>query len=157
MVMKIYAVGGYKEIGKNMTVVESGEEAVVLDMGIHLEAYIKYTEDEDIENLSADELKKVGAIPDDSVVEMSLVASVSRESAVDDVFNTGETVEFDDEDAYAFVTSGIEDGIIRATLKMTSDANIISQIESAEFTTERKSTASSKVYFPAAVLHKAER
>jgi ribonuclease J len=66
--MKIYAVGGYNEVGKNMTAVEVGDEAVILDMGLHLESYIKYTEDEDIEKISADELKKVGAIPDDSPI-----------------------------------------------------------------------------------------
>jgi ribonuclease J len=51
-----------------MTAVEVGDEAVILDMGLHLESYIKYTEDEDIEKISADELKKVGAIPDDSPI-----------------------------------------------------------------------------------------
>ena len=67
--MKIYAVGGYNEVGKNMTVVETVDEAVILDMGIHLEPYIKYTENEDIENISTEELRRVGAIPDDSVIE----------------------------------------------------------------------------------------
>jgi len=67
--MKIYAVGGYIEIGKNMSVVESGDDAVILDMGIHLEPYIKYTEDEDIHTLSVDELRKIGAIPNDVEIQ----------------------------------------------------------------------------------------
>ncbi|MCK5282319.1 MAG: RNase J family beta-CASP ribonuclease [Nanoarchaeota archaeon] len=67
--MRIHTIGGYNEVGKNMTAVEIDNEAVILDMGIHLESYIRYTEDEDIENLSAEELMKVGAIPDDSVIE----------------------------------------------------------------------------------------
>lgn len=66
--MKIHAVGGYSEVGKNMTVVESGDDAVILDMGIHLEPYIQLTEDEELEDISIHELKKVGAIPDDSVI-----------------------------------------------------------------------------------------
>ncbi len=37
-------------------------------MGIHLENYINYTEDEDILNLSCDELIQAGAIPDISVI-----------------------------------------------------------------------------------------
>jgi ribonuclease J len=67
--MIIHTIGGYNEVGKNMTAIEIGDEAVVIDMGLHLESYIKYTEDEDIENLSAEELRRVGAIPDDSVIE----------------------------------------------------------------------------------------
>ena len=66
--MRIHAIGGYREIGKNMTAVEIGNDVVICDMGIHLEPYIKYTEDEDIKNISADELRKIGAIPDDSVI-----------------------------------------------------------------------------------------
>lgn len=62
--MKIHAVGGYNEVGKNMTCVETGGEAVILDMGVHLENYIKYTEDEDIVNINPEELIKVGAVPD---------------------------------------------------------------------------------------------
>ncbi|MBD3164800.1 RNase J family beta-CASP ribonuclease [Candidatus Woesearchaeota archaeon] len=67
--MIIHTVGGYNEVGKNMTAVEIENEAVIIDMGIHLEPYIKYTEDEDIGNISAEELRKVGAVPDDSVIK----------------------------------------------------------------------------------------
>ncbi len=62
--MKIHAIGGYNEVGKNMTCIEAGGEAVILDMGIHLENYIKYTEDEDILNINSEELVDAGAIPD---------------------------------------------------------------------------------------------
>ncbi len=62
--LTIHAIGGYNEVGKNMTLIEVDDEAVVLDMGLHLEKYIAYTQDEDIEHLSAAELMKVGAIPD---------------------------------------------------------------------------------------------
>lgn len=62
--IKIHAIGGYNEIGKNMTIIEVDDEAVVLDMGIHLEKYITYTQDEEIKNLSAKELMTAGAIPD---------------------------------------------------------------------------------------------
>ncbi len=69
--IQICAVGGYDEIGKNMTAVKVDEEVVVIDMGLHLDNYIKYTEEEeeDIIEISANELAKVGAIPDDSVIK----------------------------------------------------------------------------------------
>ena len=60
--MKIYAVGGYNEIGKNMSAVEAGYDAVILDMGIHLENYVRLTDDDEIENISVKDLQKAGAI-----------------------------------------------------------------------------------------------
>lgn len=69
--IEICAVGGYDEIGKNMTAVKVDDEAVIIDMGLHLDSYIKYTEEEeeDIIEISADELTKVGAIPNDKVIK----------------------------------------------------------------------------------------
>ncbi|NTV23748.1 MAG: MBL fold metallo-hydrolase [Nanoarchaeota archaeon] len=66
--MEIVAVGGYSEIGKNMTLVVSNGEAVIVDMGIHLENYIQMKGDEDIELYSEDELIKAGAVPDDTKI-----------------------------------------------------------------------------------------
>ncbi|MCP3682993.1 MAG: RNase J family beta-CASP ribonuclease [bacterium] len=68
--IEICAVGGYNEVGRNMTAVKIGEEVVVLDMGLHLENYIRYTEEEeDTIKVSATELSKVDAIPNISVIE----------------------------------------------------------------------------------------
>ncbi len=69
--IEICAVGGYNEIGKNMTAVKVGEEVIIIDMGLHLDSYIKYTEEDedDIVEISASELAKVGAIPNDSVIK----------------------------------------------------------------------------------------
>jgi len=67
--IEICAVGGYSEIGKNMTAIKVDDEVVILDMGLHLDPYIKYTEEEDIMgNINPEELLKVGAIPDDKVI-----------------------------------------------------------------------------------------
>jgi ribonuclease J len=66
--IRVYAVGGYNEVGKNCTAVEVDNEVVVIDLGLHLEKYIKLTEDEDIVKLSGDRLMKVGAVPDISVL-----------------------------------------------------------------------------------------
>ncbi|MFC1704995.1 RNase J family beta-CASP ribonuclease [Nanoarchaeota archaeon] len=53
-----------------MTAIKVDDEVVIIDMGLHMENYIKYTEaNEDIHRLSASELLKVGAIPNDSVIK----------------------------------------------------------------------------------------
>ena len=68
--IEICAVGGYNEVGKNMTAIKVDDEVVIIDMGLHMENYIKFTEeDEDVRNISAAQLLKVGAIPDDSVIK----------------------------------------------------------------------------------------
>ena len=68
--VEIRAIGGYDYIGKNMTAIKINEDVVILDMGLHLDSYIKYTEqeEEDIIKISAADLLRVGAIPDDSVI-----------------------------------------------------------------------------------------
>jgi len=53
-----------------MTAIKVDDEVVILDMGIDLDPYIRYTEEEDIMGpLDANALLKVGAIPDDKVIQ----------------------------------------------------------------------------------------
>jgi len=66
--IEICAVGGYSEIGKNMTAVKIDDEVIILDMGLHLDPYIQYTEDEDIVEVNTHHLRRIGAIPDDKVI-----------------------------------------------------------------------------------------
>ena len=37
MSVEIIAIGGYQEVGKNMTAVKIGEDVIIFDMGIHLD------------------------------------------------------------------------------------------------------------------------
>ena len=74
--MEIQTIGGYEEVGKNMTAVKVGDEIIIMDMGIHLDNYIKYTEDEDIVGIRASELVKVGAIPDIKDLEVNKVKAI---------------------------------------------------------------------------------
>ena len=67
--IEIYAVGGYDEVGKNCTAVNIDGEVIIIDLGIHLENYIKLTEDEDLVKINAEKLMKVGAVPDISVLD----------------------------------------------------------------------------------------
>ena len=69
--IEVCTIGGYNEVGKNMTAVRVDDEVVIIDMGLHLDNYIKCTEDEeeDMVEVSAAQLVKVGAIPNDKVIE----------------------------------------------------------------------------------------
>ncbi len=67
--IEVTAVGGYSEIGKNMTAVKVGNDVVILDMGVDLEPYIKVQDErEGIEKVSAQELIALHAIPNDTVI-----------------------------------------------------------------------------------------
>lgn len=66
--VEIRTVGGYNEVGKNCTAIKIGGRAFIFDMGIHLESYIKHTEDEDIVHVEPEDLIEVGAVPDVSVL-----------------------------------------------------------------------------------------
>ncbi|MBW3000133.1 RNase J family beta-CASP ribonuclease, partial [Candidatus Woesearchaeota archaeon] len=65
MGVEICGVGGFNEIGRNMTAIKVDDEVIIIDMGLHLEKYIAYTEGEDeFRELTAPKLTRVGAIPD---------------------------------------------------------------------------------------------
>src|SRR3989338_6854655 len=66
--VEICAVGGYNEVGKNSTAVRIGDEVYIFDLGIHLENYIKYTQDEDIVSVNSKELMDAGAVPNISAI-----------------------------------------------------------------------------------------
>ena len=67
--VEICTVGGYNEVGKNSTAIKIDDEAYILDLGIHLENYVKYTRDEDIINIKPKELMDTGSVPDISAIE----------------------------------------------------------------------------------------
>lgn len=68
--IEIRAIGGYNEVGKNMTAVRVDDEVVIFDMGLHLPNYIKFTEEEgeNVVRLSKKALMSVEAIPNDTVI-----------------------------------------------------------------------------------------
>ncbi|MFA5796625.1 MAG: MBL fold metallo-hydrolase RNA specificity domain-containing protein [Candidatus Woesearchaeota archaeon] len=66
--IEIMPVGGYREVGKNCTAVKVDDEVIILDMGLHLQHYIAYTQDDEDVDLSADKLREIEAIPDISVL-----------------------------------------------------------------------------------------
>ena len=68
--MEIYTVGGFNEVGKNMTVVHTGDDAIMFDAGIYLPAVIELQEQEaQQETYSEKKLRNIGALPDDLILD----------------------------------------------------------------------------------------
>lgn len=64
----IIAVGGYDEVGRNMTAIRIGDELVIMDMGIRLDRVMIH-EDVEMEKIHSLDLIKMGAIPDDTILK----------------------------------------------------------------------------------------
>jgi len=67
--IELRSVSGYEEVGRNMSALRVNDSVIVLDMGLELEAYVNYIENEDLNQISAEELIKTKAIPDISFIE----------------------------------------------------------------------------------------
>lgn len=66
--MEICCIGGFEEVGKNMTAVKVGEEVYIFDCGFYLPGVIELQEEPEEEyNLRG--LRRVGAIPDERVLD----------------------------------------------------------------------------------------
>jgi len=65
--VKIHTVGGFSEVGKNMTVVELEEDAFIFDEGFFLPAIVSMEERDRI--MTEKKLKSIKAIPEDSVIK----------------------------------------------------------------------------------------
>ncbi|MFC1786476.1 RNase J family beta-CASP ribonuclease [Halobacteriota archaeon] len=63
----IIAVGGYDEVGRNMTAIRYGKDIVVMDMGLRLDR-VQIHEDAETEKMHSLDLIKAGAIPDDTIM-----------------------------------------------------------------------------------------
>ncbi|MFA6090106.1 MAG: MBL fold metallo-hydrolase, partial [Candidatus Woesearchaeota archaeon] len=66
--MEIFTVGGYNEVGKNMTVVKIGDDVIIFDAGLYLPAVVDLQESEKGE-YSEKKLRNIGAIPDDLILD----------------------------------------------------------------------------------------
>ena len=67
MTVEVIAVGGYQEVGKNMTAIKIDEDVIIFDMGIHLDR-ISMHEDTDIDRMHSLDLIERGVIPDDTLM-----------------------------------------------------------------------------------------
>ena len=67
--IEVCAVGGYGEIGRNMTAVRIDGRVVIFDMGIHLPNFIRLNETMDeYSKMSEKSLKRAGAVPEDKLI-----------------------------------------------------------------------------------------
>ena len=64
MSIEICAVGGFSEVGRNCTAVKIDDDVIILDMGLHMENYVKYTEQEELQDVTGKQLTEVSAVPD---------------------------------------------------------------------------------------------
>jgi ribonuclease J len=67
--MEICTIGGYEEVGKNMTAVKVGDDVIICDAGIFLPPLIELQEQEAQVGYSEKMLRQIKAIPDDSVLD----------------------------------------------------------------------------------------
>ncbi len=65
--MKIYAIGGYSEVGKNMTVVELEDDAFIFDCGFYLPPIVELEEKERV--YTEKRLRSIGAVPNDEIID----------------------------------------------------------------------------------------
>jgi ribonuclease J len=61
--IEVCAVGGFKEVGGNCTAIKVDDDVVILDMGLHMEHYVKYTEQEDLRDPTTKQLIKAECVP----------------------------------------------------------------------------------------------
>ncbi|MCK5149292.1 RNase J family beta-CASP ribonuclease [Candidatus Pacearchaeota archaeon] len=67
--MEICTIGGYEEVGKNMTAVKVKDDVIIFDAGVYLPALIELQEQEEQVKYSEQMLRKIKAIPDDLVLD----------------------------------------------------------------------------------------
>ncbi len=70
MKIELCAIGGYSEVGENMTAIKIGNEVIICDMGFYLPEIIKIQEEEIVKgDLTREQMIHLNAVPDDSVIE----------------------------------------------------------------------------------------
>jgi len=65
--IKIYWIGGYNEVGKNMTAVDLGEDVILFDCGVFLPPIVALEERE--RAYTEKRLRQIGAVPSDEVLD----------------------------------------------------------------------------------------
>lgn len=68
--MEVCTIGGFEQVGKNMTAVKVKDDVIIFDAGIYLPAIIEIQEEETHEHIyNEKDLRRIGALPDDLVLD----------------------------------------------------------------------------------------
>lgn len=68
--MEVCTIGGFEQVGKNMTAVKVKDDVIIFDAGIYLPAIIEIQEEETHEYIyNEKDLRRIGALPDDLVLD----------------------------------------------------------------------------------------
>jgi len=65
--MKIYGIGGFNEVGKNMTAVDLGDDVILFDCGLFLPPIVELEEADKV--YTEKKLRSIGAVPNDLVLD----------------------------------------------------------------------------------------
>ncbi len=76
--MRIHSIGGFNEVGKNMSILELKDDAVMFDSGFHLPSVIELQEQEDFQAYTEKKLRRIGAIADDTILDKFGIRSKLR-------------------------------------------------------------------------------
>ncbi|MFQ5816239.1 MAG: RNase J family beta-CASP ribonuclease, partial [Candidatus Hydrothermarchaeaceae archaeon] len=82
--MDFIGIGGYGEVGRNMTYLREGDDAIFLDSGIRLDRVLIH-EDTDIRKMRYEELIAKGVIPDISIIDGGVKAIVLSHGHLDHI------------------------------------------------------------------------
>ncbi|MEK6885912.1 MAG: MBL fold metallo-hydrolase [Nanoarchaeota archaeon] len=72
--MDVYTIGGFNEVGKNMVVVDLGEDAFIFDCGLFLPPIVELEEKEKGYNEKI--LRSIGALPNDYILDNNIPGKV---------------------------------------------------------------------------------
>ncbi len=68
--IEIRTIGGYGEVGKNMTAVRVDDDVILFDMGLHMPNYIAFTQgEEERKRVTAKDMMAAQAVPDISLLK----------------------------------------------------------------------------------------
>lgn len=82
--MKVFTLGGYEEVGRNMTAVKVDGEVVIFDMGYDMEEVVNA--DGEVNEMTTNQTLETGAIPkDESIMDENVVAIVIGHGHMDHV------------------------------------------------------------------------
>jgi len=67
--MEVCTVGGFEEVGKNMTAVKVDDDVFIFDAGLYIPGVVELQEEDARQEYTMSSLRRVGAVPDERVLD----------------------------------------------------------------------------------------